>query len=79
LYRYGPAPNPNPSAAPNPNPSINKQKNERKTLISNVFDFFMTFLYLKNDVNVFSTFKKEKNKQKKKRGKNLLCWRLEGH
>jgi hypothetical protein len=63
LFRYGPA--------PNPNPSINKQK-WRKNLDFYCLWLLYDFLSLKNDVNVFRTFKKEKHKQKKERRKKLI-------
>jgi hypothetical protein len=45
-------------------PPIIKQKTERKTLIPTVFDFFMTFHLLKNDVNVPSKSNEQKTKKK---------------
>jgi hypothetical protein len=56
-------PDPDPSLfCTDPDPSINKQK-VGKTLISTIFDFFLTFIYA-NDVNVTSKNNKEKTLKK---------------
>ncbi len=58
-----------------PDPYIIKQ-NDKKNIDFNCFcDFFFYFLSLKNDVNVPSKSKKQKNCLKKLL---VFCWRLEG-